>query len=82
MSVLENVGGILLLVCAVVNDLSVMFQESKGNGMQALSGSNESSYIGKAGARTTQAMLIKITKITGIIFVVVTLAVYLISAAL
>ena len=43
MSVLEIVGGILLLVCAVVIVLSVMFQESKGNGMQALSVSNESS---------------------------------------
>ena len=59
-----------------------MFQEGKGNGLNALAGSNESSYLGKNKNRSMQATMVRVTKYTGIAFVVITLAVYLISYAM
>ena len=50
--------------------------------MNALAGSNESSYLGKNKNRSFQATLVRVTKYFGIVFMVVTLAVYFISAAL
>ena len=47
MSVIEIVGGIIIMLCAVVIVVAVLFQEGKGGGMNALSGANESSYLGK-----------------------------------
>lgn len=82
MGPIEIIGGIIILVCAVVIVAAVMMMEGKGGGMNALSGSNESSYLGKNKNRTMQATLSRVSKYAGIIFVVVTLAVYLISAKL
>lgn len=48
--------------------------------MNALSGANESSYLGKNKSRTLQATMVRVTKYAGIAFVVVTLAVYFISS--
>ena len=82
MSVIEIIGGIIILIASVIITVSVMMQEGKGNGLNALAGSNESSYLGKNKSRTMQATLVRTTKYVGIVFVVVTLAVYFISAAL
>lgn len=82
MSPIELIGGIVILLCAVVIVVAVMFQEGKGGGLNALSGSNESSYLGKNKSRTLQATLVRMTKYAGIAFVLVTLAVYLVSAKL
>lgn len=82
MSVIEIVGGVIILIAAVLIVVTVMFQEGKGGGMNALSGSNESSYLGKNKSRTMQATMVRVTKYAGIVFVVATLAVYLISAAM
>lgn len=82
MNAIEIAGGIILLVCSVIIVIAVMMQEGKGGGMNALSGSNESSYLGTHKNRSSQAMLARLTKYTAILFVVATLAVYLISAAL
>lgn len=82
MNAIEIIGGIIILVCAVLITLMVMFQEGKGGGLNALSGSNESSYLGKNKNRSLQATLVRSTKYIGIVFVVVTLAVYFISSKL
>ncbi|MEM1485394.1 preprotein translocase subunit SecG [Oscillospiraceae bacterium PP1C4] len=82
MSIIEIIGGIIILICAVIIVVAVMMQEGKGGGLNALSGSNESSYLGKNKSRTLQATLTRITKYAGITFVIVTLAVYVISAKL
>lgn len=82
MSVIEIVGGFIILIAAVIITVTVMMQEGKNNGMSALAGgSNESSYLGKNKSRSRQATMVRITKYTGITFVIVTLAVYFISAA-
>ena len=80
MSVIEIVGGIIIMLCAVVIVVAVLLQEGKGGGMNALSGANESSYLGKNKSRTLQATMVRVTKYAGIAFVVVTLAVYFISS--
>lgn len=83
MSVIEIIGGVVILLAAVVITVTVMMQEGKNSGMGALAGgSNESSYLGKNKNRSRQATMVRITKYTGITFVVVTLAVYFISAAM
>lgn len=83
MGVLEIIGGIIILLCAVVIVVTVLSQEGSRNGMNALSGaSNESSYLGKNKNRSLQATMVRISKVSGIVFVVATLAVYLITAAI
>lgn len=82
MSVFEIIGGVIILICAVIIVITVMAQEGKGGAMNALSGSNESSYLGKNKNRSLQATMVRITKYTGIVFVLVTLAVYLVAAAM
>lgn len=82
MSGIEIVGGVIILICAVIIVVSVMSQEGKAGAMNALSGANDSSYLGKNKNRSNQALLVRLTKYTGIVFVAVTLGVYLISAAL
>ena len=82
MSIFEIIGGVVILLCAVLIVVTVMAQEGSKGGMNALSGSNESSYLGKNKNRSLQATLVRISKVSGIVFVVTTLAVYLITAAL
>ena len=78
----QLIGGIILLVAAVIVIVSAMLQEGKQGALHALAGSNESSYLGKNKNRSFQATLVRVTKYFGIVFMVVTLAVYFISAAL
>ena len=82
MSAIEIIGGVIILIAAIVITITVMAQEGKGNGLNALAGSNESSYLGKNKNRSMQATLVRVTKYTTILFVAVTLAVYFISAAM
>lgn len=82
MSAIEIVGGIIILLCAVIIIVTVTMMEGKGGGMNALSGSNESSYLGKNKSRSMQATLSRIAKFSGIVFVGTTLVVYFISAAM
>lgn len=82
MNAFEIAGGIILLVCSVIIVITVMMQEGKSGGLNALSGSNESSYLGTHKNRSNKAMLLRLTKFTAIVFVIATLAVYLVNAAL
>ena len=82
MNAIEIIGGVLIMIAAVVIPVTVMLQEGKGTGLNALAGSNESSYLGKNKNRSMQATMVRVTKYTGIAFVVITLAVYLISYAM
>ena len=79
MGVIEVIGGVILLVAAVIVIVSAMLQEGKQGALNALAGSNESSYLGKNKNRSFQATLVRVTKYFGIVFMVVTLAVYFIS---
>ena len=82
MNAIEIIGGIVILIAAVLVIVTVMMQEGKNNGLSALSGGGEGSYLGRNKNRSLQATLARVTRGAGIVFVVVTLAVYFISAAL
>ena len=59
---------IFIIVCIAIIVL-VLLQEGKSAGLGALSGAAES-YWGKNKARTMQGMLVKLTKIFGVLFMV------------
>lgn len=80
MSIVEIIGGSIIMICAIIIVIAVMSQEGKQGAMNALSGGNDSSYLGHNKNRSNQALLIRFTKYTGIVFVGVTLAVYLITS--
>ncbi len=73
MGVLEIIGGILLLVASVIIIFVIMLQESKTEGIGALTGSSDT-YVGRNGAKTKEAFLVKLTKILAVAFFVVALA--------
>lgn len=59
---------IFIIVCIAIIVL-VLLQEGKSAGLGSLSGAAES-YWGKNKARTMQGMLVKLTKIFGVLFMV------------
>lgn len=75
MNVFEIIGGILLMLTAIFIIIVVTLQESKGS-IAALGGSSMDSYFGKNQGRTMEAMLKRVTKIAGIVFFVLSIAVY------
>jgi len=76
LSVLEIIGGILLIISCVAIIALVVMQESKGAGMGALTGSGGSdSFLGKNADRSVDATLAKLTKYVGIVLFVLTVLV-------
>ena len=79
MNALEIVGGIFLILASIILIVSIALQEGGKGGLGALSGDSES-YVGKNGDRSKNATLVKITKIFSVIFVLASLALYIITA--
>ncbi len=77
MGILEIISGVLLIFCSVVIILLVIAQEAKTNGMAAMTGGSD--VYGDMQSRTADAKLAHLTKIVGIAFFVLTLAVSAIS---
>lgn len=77
--ILELIGGILLIITSIILIVSIALQEGGKGGLGALSGDSES-YVGKNGDRSKSAMLVKITKILSVVFVLASLALYIITA--
>lgn len=77
MSVAEIVMGIILLLCCLVLIILCLSQDSKAqNSMtSAITGASSDSFYGKNEGRTKEAKLIKATKISLIVFFVLTLAI-------
>lgn len=75
MGVLQIIGGILLIISCILLVVLVMFQDSKQDGMQALSGSQSDSYLSRNRGKTLDAKLVFITKILLIVFFVLTITV-------
>ena len=79
MGVLEIIGGILLILASIILIVSIILQEGGKGGLGALGGESES-YVGKNGDRSKNAMLVRVTKIFSVIFVLASLALYIITA--
>ena len=73
MTGLEIAGGILLIIISVGMIALIVLQDGGKGGMEALGGSSET-YLGRNGDRGRTATLARFTKILGIAFVVVALA--------
>lgn len=81
MSVLEIIGGILIVLMSIAIVVLVLFQESpKGSGVSALTGGD--SYYNKNQGRTLDAVLSRFTKYLAIAFFIVVIAVNVLSSLL
>ncbi|HPY86008.1 preprotein translocase subunit SecG [Ruminococcus sp. XPD3002] len=80
MSVLEIIGGIVLLIVSVIIVLICLAQEQKSQDSMtaALTGASSDSFYGKNEGRSKEAILNKITRALGIILFIATLAVNII----
>ena len=76
LGVLEIIGGVLLILTAIIIIAAVAMQEGK-SAMSALSGASDDFTRGRS--KTANLMLKKVTQVTGIAFVVITIIVNLIS---
>lgn len=68
MGALRIILTILFIIVCIAIIVLVLMQEGKSAGLGALSGAAES-YWGKNKARTMQGMLVKLTKICGVLFI-------------
>lgn len=82
MSVVEIIGGVLLLIASLFIVLVTLLQESKQQGMTSAIGGgvNNDSFYGKNSGRTREAKLEKLTRIMAIVFFVITLAANVVPA--
>lgn len=74
MTGIEIAGGIVMLICSVLLAIVVVMQESPEGGLSALGASD--SHFSRNQERTRDAMLVKVTKVLGTVFIVVTLLTY------
>lgn len=75
MTVVEIIGGVIMILMSIAIVILVALQESpKGSGISALTGGD--SYYNRNQGRTLDSMLAKLTKYVGIAFFVVTIIVY------
>lgn len=78
MGIWEIIGGVLLLLVGVFIVIVVMLQESKQPGLSnTLSGGMDFESGGRG--KTSEAILVKLTKISAIAFFVITMAVNFVS---
>lgn len=76
MGVLEVIGAICLIITCFLIVVLVMFQDPKGDGLAGLAGGGADSYFDRNSGRTMDAKLSKFTRISAIVFFVVTILVY------
>lgn len=76
LGVLEIIGGVMLIISAIIIIAAVTMQEGK-SATAALSGASEDFTRGRS--KTANLMLKKVTQVVGIAFVVLSIAVNLIS---
>lgn len=77
MSTLALVGAIAMIVVSILLIVIIAMQEGKGDGISALAGVN--AFLTDNNDRSSNAKLSKTTKILMMIFVVITLLVYLLQ---
>ena len=80
MSVLEIIGGIVILLISIITIIICLSQEQKSQDSMsaALTGASTDSFYGKNEGRTKEAILNKITRALGILMFIIVLAVNII----
>lgn len=77
---MTTVIGVLILVCALFLIVSVLLQSSKNHRMSGVVSGGAETFFGKQKGKTIDAALSKLTAIISVIFAVLVLALYTISA--
>ncbi|MFV0497822.1 MAG: preprotein translocase subunit SecG [Candidatus Fimivivens sp.] len=78
MGILEIVGGFALIALCVIIIAAVTAQESK-SGLGTIAGESSGTFFDKNRGKTKEAMLVRLTTITGVTMVIVTLIVLFVS---
>lgn len=80
MSILEIIGGVVLIIACIVIIVLCLTQEQKSQDSMtsALTGASSDSFYGKNEGRSREAVLARFTRICGIILFVLTLAINII----
>ena len=78
MNVLELIMNILLVIASLVMIVTVLLQSSETTGLGAISGGAET-FFGKNKAKSMEGKLALLTKICACVFVVLSLAMVIIS---
>lgn len=73
MSVWEYILGGVLILISIALIVLVMLQESKQQGLSGAIAGGADTFFGKNKGRTTEAKLVKLTKIFAAVFIVLTL---------
>ena len=81
MSVIEIVGGVILLIASLVIVFLTLMQHTHGQGLSGAIGGIADSYMSRSKARSVDAKLAKATKWVGAIFVILTLVLNCMVAA-
>mgnify|MGYP001036509662 FL=1 len=68
MAVLRTVLTIILILVSIVFTAIVLMQEGKSEGLGAISGAAET-YWGKNKGRSMEGTLVKLTKVLGVVFI-------------
>ncbi len=76
MSVIEIIGGIMLILTCVIAVILCLFQDNKQqqNMTSAITGGSNDSFYGQNEGRTKEAILRKVTRVLLILFFVITVA--------
>ena len=77
MTTLAIIGAVAMIVVSILIIIAVSLQEGKGDEITALAG--VSAFLSDTNDRSANAKLSKLTKILAIIFVVITLLVYILQ---
>lgn len=77
MSILEIIGGVVIIIACIVIIVLCLTQEQKSQDSMtsALTGASSDSFYGKNEGRSREAILAKFTRTCGIILFVLTLAI-------
>ena len=75
MSALQYVFGAILIILAVFLIIVVLLQESRSAGLSGAISGGAATFFGKSKGRTMEQKLVKLTKISAIVFFILTLGI-------
>ncbi len=75
MSALQYVLGAVLIILAIFLIIVVLLQESRSAGLSGAISGGADTFFGKSKGRTMEQKLVKLTKISAIVFFILTLGV-------
>lgn len=82
MKTLGIIISIILMAISLILSVVVLLQQGKSAGLGAISGGNSDTYFGRNKNRTVEGKLNLLTKICGAAFMVASLVLYFIVAAI